>query len=105
MTKPHYHTRTLDQGIEITVALPGVPTEHLEVNREKQTLKIDAQRLTPGDDFQAHDQEPLTFQLQLNLHQDLDHDAIQAKYKNGLLTLTIPKKSELAPRKIEILPN
>ena len=100
--RPPFKTRKTDTGLDLTVALPGVPKDKLGVNAEGQLLTITGERSNP-DLVDSH--EARRYELKLQLHEDLDANKITAKYQNGVLTLGLQKREELAPRKIDILAN
>ena len=100
--RPPFKTRKTDTGLDLTVALPGVPKDKLGVNAEGQLLTITGERSTPHG-VASH--EARHYELKLQLHEDLDANKITAKYQNGVLTLGLQKREELAPRKIDILAN
>ncbi|MDG1072343.1 MAG: Hsp20/alpha crystallin family protein [Akkermansiaceae bacterium] len=101
-SRPPFKTDKTDTGIGLTVALPGVSKENLGVNAEGQLLTITGERSNPGGD-DSH--EARRYELKLQLHEDLDTNKITAKYQNGVLTLGLQKREELAPKKINILAN
>ena len=101
-SRPQFKTRKTDAGIDLTVALPGVTKNKLGVNAEGQLLTITGERRNPGE-VDSH--EARRYELKLQLHEDLDTNRITAKYQNGVLTLGLQKREELAPRKINILAN
>lgn len=102
--RPCFKSRKTDEGIQVAVALPGVPRESLELNIEKRVLTITGERQAPAD-FEALDGEARKYELKLELHEDLDVQVIGASYQDGLLKLQLNKRQELAPRKIDILAN
>ena len=102
--KPSFKTRKTDTGFELCVALPGVPKNALNVDVEKNTLTIRGLRKGPEGQTNSHLEER-QYRLRLNLHEDYDPTQISARYQNGILTLTLKKRKELAPRKIDILAN
>ena len=100
--RPPFRTRKSEAGVDLTVALPGVPKDKLGVNAEGRFLTITGERSNP-DGVDTH--EARRYELKLQLHEDLDTNKITAKYQNGVLTLGLQKREELAPRKIDILAN
>jgi HSP20 family protein len=94
-----------DHGITMLADLPGVSNDRLSVQVDKDTLKI------TGDAVIAAPQgmEPLwaevrstRYERAFALSAELDTDAITAEMKNGVLTVRIPKRAEVRPRKIEV---
>ena len=101
-TRPQFRTRKSDAGIDLTIALPGVTKENLGVNAEGLILTVTGERNNP-DGVEAN--EARRYELKLQLHKDLDSNKISAKFQDGVLTLGLQKREELAPRKIDILAN
>lgn len=78
-----------DEGIKIE--MPGVKQDDLEVTTEGRTLKIVAKS--------RHGKE---FNYTYALRSSVDETAIKAKLQDGLLEITLPKKTESTARKIPI---
>lgn len=48
------------------------------------------------------ERSPLEYKRSFTLSSTINMDAINAKYENGVLNLTLPKEEELLPKKIQI---
>lgn len=85
----------------ITVEIPGVDEKDIELTVEDGTLTIRGEKRseTVDEDEQFHRVERTygAFQRVISLPTDADEDHIQAKFKNGVLTITIPKRPEAKP--------
>lgn len=92
----------------ITVEVPGVEEKDIDVTIEDRTLTIRGEKRHEQEDHdrQYHRVERSygAFQRVLSLPNDSNEDAIEAKFKNGILTLTVPKTPDMKPagRKISI---
>lgn len=87
--------------------LPGVDTDSLDLDIERNVLTVTAQRqpATPdhdGTELVASERPRGVFSRQLFLGDTLDTDNITASYDAGVLTLRIPVAEQAKPRKIEI---
>jgi HSP20 family protein len=97
--------RTGDQFI-VRFDLPGIDADSLDVSAENQTLSVRAERTRrdPDDSQYLVSERPSgTYSRQLVLGDGLAVDDIQAQYRDGVLTLTIPVAEQAKPRKIEII--
>jgi len=97
--RPRFRTQATEGGLELTILLPGVSKENLSVNIEDRQLSLTGERRFDGG------AEERDYQLEVNLHKDLDPSQIEARHQDGVLTLKLSKRAELAPRKIDILAN
>jgi HSP20 family protein len=84
--------------------LPGVDTESLDLDVERNTLTVRAERaaLDESREMVAAERPRGVFSRQLFLGENLDADRIDASYEAGVLRLTIPVAEKAKPRKIEI---
>jgi HSP20 family protein len=96
--------RTGDQFV-VRFDLPGIDAESLEVSAENQTLTVRAERNRrdpDGSEYLVSERPSGVYSRQLVLGDGLAVDDIQAEYRDGVLTLTIPIAERAKPRKIEI---
>jgi HSP20 family protein len=92
----------------VRAELPGVDRANVEITFEKNVLTISGQKagMAEGRDEEirvyAAERVSGTFARSLRLPEFIDGDKIQAEFKDGLLTVTIPKAEVAQPRKIEL---
>ena len=84
--------------------LPGVRADSLNLDVERNTLTVRAECPVrdPNQEMVAAERPRGVFSRQLFLGDNLDTDAIEATYHDGVLRLTIPVAEKAKPRKIEI---
>jgi len=85
--------------------LPGIDADSLEVSAENNTLTVRAERRRhdpEGSAYLVSERPSGMYSRQLVLGDGLAVDDIQADYRDGVLTLTIPVAEQAKPRKIEI---
>jgi HSP20 family molecular chaperone IbpA len=94
-----------ENGITLRADLPGVSKENLTVRVEGDQLAIEGQ-VSLGESTQL---EPVYAEVRhahyrrtFALSRDLDTEKIDAKMKNGVLTLRIPKAEQAKPRRIPV---
>ena len=93
-----------DQVI-VNLDLPGVDPASVDVTVEKDTLTIKAERrweAAEGDRVLVSERPQGTFTRRLLLGEALDGDRTEARFENGVLTLTVPVAEQAKPRKVEI---
>ncbi len=98
-----------DTAIQVTAELPGVKEEHIDVSLDGTRLRISATKSAEEkkDDKTWHVTERSFGKLERTMHvpPNTDPEAIKAVYKDGVLTIDIPKPADAgAPsqRKISV---
>ena len=89
----------------VTIDLPGVDPDSIDVSVEKNVLTVSAERRIvrgEGQEWVVAERRPGTFTRQLFLGDTLDTDAIAARYEQGVLFHEIPVAERAKPRKIEV---
>ena len=89
----------------IEIDMPGVKQDDLQVTYEKGVLSITAQRkAAEADDRKVWQEERGYGQVsrQVKLPDLADPDSINARLRDGVLSVTVAKKPEAQPKKIEI---
>lgn len=89
----------------VALDLPGMNEESLDVTLERGALTIRAERqraFSDDDSVLVAERPQGSFTRQLMLGEGLDHDAIQADYRNGVLLLRIPVAQAAQPRRVEV---
>lgn len=92
-------------GITLKADLPGVTRDRLEVQVEGSNLVIEGQAaidMPEGMEALYADVGTTRFRRSFTLSRELETDKIAAEMKDGVLTLQLPKRAELQPRKIEV---
>ena len=84
--------------------LPGVATESIDLDVERNVLTVRAERLARNGDWEtlATERPRGLFSRQLVLGDNLDLERIDAAYSDGVLRLTIPVAERAKPRKIQV---
>ncbi|MFP4894259.1 Hsp20/alpha crystallin family protein [Paraburkholderia sp. EG304] len=93
------------QGVTLWADLPGVTKEKLDVRVHDGNLTIEAEAVVPTPANlrlqHAEIREP-RFARTFTLSPDFDTSKIEASLKDGVLKLTIPRRDEARPRRIEV---
>ena len=84
--------------------LPGVATESIDLDVERNVLTIRAERVAGNGDWEmlASERPRGLFSRQLVLGDNLDLEHIEAAYEGGVLRLRVPVAEQAKPRKIQI---
>ena len=102
--KPVVDVYETSGNIVLLVEMPQVEKSALKVEVENGILHIQAKKqnnITEGELIYRESADVLYERL-FELEDNLDTTQIQASYNAGVLKLTLPKREEAQPRKIEI---
>lgn len=102
---PELVMREEPDKVTLTVELPGVPASDLEISVKERTLHLAAKAIAAapeGYETRRKERVGYTFSRDLTLGDQVDASAISASLKDGVLTLTLPKRPEAQPKKIAI---
>ena len=92
-------------GITLKADLPGVSRDRLAIRVDKDNLLIEGQvsvDMPEGMEALHADVRATRFRRSFTLSHELDTEQISAQMKDGVLTLQLPKRAELKPRRIEV---
>jgi HSP20 family protein len=96
-----------EQEFLIKADIPGVEKDHVKVSVENGVLTIQGERKTEKEEKDAkfHRVERFTgtFVRRFTVPENVDADAIKAVFKDGMLTLHLPKTQKALPKAIDIL--
>nr|VFK01306.1 MAG: HSP20 family protein [Candidatus Kentron sp. H]VFK01321.1 MAG: HSP20 family protein [Candidatus Kentron sp. H]VFK04936.1 MAG: HSP20 family protein [Candidatus Kentron sp. H] len=95
-----------DNTLLMTMDLPGVEKENLEINLEKDILSVEGRvALTDYDGLEPVYTEYNVghFARTFRLSKQVDQEKITAHVDDGVLTLHLQKAKESLPRRIEVL--
>jgi HSP20 family protein len=96
----------VDDGdnFRIVMDMPGVTPEGLSIELEKDVLRVSGKR--PVLDSEKllvdgrHAGRP--FERHFTLGKDVDRENVKAKLENGLLVITLPRRAEVKPQRIQV---
>jgi HSP20 family molecular chaperone IbpA len=103
--KPAYEIKETPEAWGVTVYLPGVARDGLEVTAEEGEVRLVGRRAwTPPEGWTSLHRETANAPYQLVLTHDdaLDADKIAAELRDGVLRVSLPKKEAIKPRKIAV---
>lgn len=91
---------------ELHAELPGVTGSEVKVVVRDGVLTLSGERATvaPAEGTKTHLSERRSgaFQRRFALPKDADGERVSAEFKNGILTVAVPKREEVKPREIEV---
>lgn len=103
---PRFDVKETRDAYVFTADLPGVTEDDLDVsltgNRLTVSGKRESERTNEGERYYAYERSYGSFTRSFTLPEGVDAEHVDATLKNGVLTLSVPKKEAHKPRKISI---
>lgn len=94
------------ESVKIVAELPGVTAENVKLSIESNVLTIRGEKKQEAEENseRVHRYERTfgSFERAFALPNSIDADKIDAKYADGVLTVTIPKAEKARPREIPV---
>ena len=88
------------------VELPGMRKEDIEISLHDGTLTISGERKretsSNGEKAERTERYIGTFRRSIALPTRLDANKVSATYRDGILTVTLPKAEEVKPKQIQV---
>ena len=88
-----YSTSSDDDGVTLTMNVPGYNKKLIDVSVSGDRLVIEGK---------AHTGSTKGFKHTFTINEGLDSDSIEATVIDGVLTVSVPYIEEVKPRKIEV---
>jgi HSP20 family protein len=95
-----------DNSYEVDMAAPGFEKKDFNIELNHGVLIISSEKKVEnetknGQQFSRREFSYQSFKRSFVLPQTVDSDKISAKYDNGILKMTIPKKKEAKPKPVK----
>lgn len=94
-----------DESVVLILDMPGMSEESIDITLENNILAITGNSMEIAPEGYAlvfAEYEPGDFERSFRLTDQIDRDGIQAAYRDGVLSLTLPKAEKAKARKIQI---
>jgi len=103
---PAVDVKESDEGLTVFVELPGVEKKDIDISLEDNVLTVTGKRVFSRDEkkesYHRIERAYGKFYRSFRLPTNVQGDKVAANYKDGVLSLEIPKAEEARPRQIKI---
>jgi HSP20 family protein len=91
---------------EVELAAPGLDKKDFNIELNNDMLTISSEKkieneIKEGQQFARREFSYQSFSRSFTLPNTVDNDKIRAKYENGILRVSIPKKDEAKPKPVK----
>ena len=95
-----------ENEVVLAAEIPGVDEQDVEIKVEDNNLTLRGERKfekeTKEENYHRIERSYGSFARRFALPNSIDAEKVAAEYKDGLLTLTLPKREETKPKTIKI---
>ncbi len=103
---PSFEVKETKDAYVFKADLPGIQEDDLDIsltgNRLTVSGKREEEQRDEDDRYYAYERSYGSFSRSFTLPEGVDVDRAQAELKNGVLTVSVAKKPEVRPKKIEL---
>jgi len=104
---PAVDVREEDKRYLIEAELPGISEKDVKLELKNGLLELSAEKKEAREEKDKHawirrERRELSFRRSFALPEDADGEKIAAQFKDGLLTVELPKKAAAEPKLIQV---
>jgi HSP20 family protein len=103
---PRANLSETDTAYEVTVDVPGIKPDELNLEFKDNQLSITGERKKETEDkgttYHRLERRFGKFRRLVSFDAPVDADKVEAEYTDGVLKITVPKSDEVRPRRIEV---
>jgi len=98
---PRVNVRETDEQIVVSAELPGLEEKDFDISLEEDVLILKGEKHSEHEEnregFQHVETMSGSFERRLRLPCEVDADEVKATFKNGVVTVVLPKRPEERP--------
>ena len=106
---PRTNISETETGYELAFELPGLDEKDIDVQVQEHVLTITGERReeqqAEGRRWHRIEHRYGQFSRTISLPHDASSQGVEAVYKQGVLTVTVPKQPEARPKRVQIRSN
>ena len=105
---PAVNIKEDDDNFEVEVAVPGLKRDDFNIELENDVLKISSENKskseTDDNNYMRREFRYSSFKRTFSLPENkIDGDKVEAKYTDGVLHVTLPKREEAKPKPVRAI--
>jgi HSP20 family protein len=107
---PRVNVSETEAAMQVTAELPGMEEKDIQISLEQDCLVLSGEKKSEneeqGKNFHRYERSYGSFQRVIPLVSEIQEDKVDATFKNGILTITLPKAASAvkAAKKIAVKP-
>ena len=105
-TLPSVNIKESSEAFNVEVAAPGFSKDEFKIELNNDLLTISSEKkmeneINEGENFTRREFSYQSFNRSFTLPNTVNSEKIRAKYENGILKVSIPKKEEAKPKPVK----
>jgi HSP20 family protein len=107
-TLPSVNIRENADAFDVEMAAPGFSKDEFKIELNNDLLTISSEKkveneINEGENFSRREFSYQSFSRSFTLPNTVNSEKIEAKYENGILKVSIPKKEEARPKPAKVI--
>jgi len=103
---PSMNVAETESGYEVTIDLPGMKPEDVEIEIKEGQLWVSGERKQEAEEkgktFHRIERRIGRFRRVVPLGANVDVDKVEARYRDGVLTIEVPKSDVARARRVQV---
>src|SRR5262245_4872236 len=103
---PHVNVAETEKAYEVTMELPGIEPKEVKVEVHEGLLSVSGEKKEEkeekGKTFHRVERHYGAFRRVIPLELPVNREKVEAKYHEGVLTITVPKMPQAETKRIEV---
>jgi HSP20 family protein len=103
---PRTNIEETEKEFVFTMEMPGLTKKDVEVSVENETLTVSGEKKVEKEEKKGwlrREIRSMRFERSFSLGNEVDLEKITAKMEDGVLFITLPKKTEKVGRKVDVV--
>jgi HSP20 family protein len=91
--------------VQVYLFAPGIDPKSLDISIQQNVLTVSGERREPTDEnarYYRKERFDGQFCRAVTLPEDVDPDRVEARYRDGILQVTVQRREAAKPRRIEV---
>jgi len=104
-TFPPVNVGSTPERVDVYVFAPGTDPNSIDVSTQQNLLTVSGRRKTPAHDeaeYYRRERFDGDFRRVIALPDDADPDRVEARYRDGVLQVTVQRRIAARPRQVEV---
>ena len=104
-TFPPVNVGATPERVDVYLFAAGLDPKSLDISIQQNLLAVSGERKIPVDeaaDYYRQERFDGEFRRVITLPEDVDPDRVDAKYRNGVLQITVQRREAARPRQISV---